>query len=178
MRFALTLILALTSSLGLASRADAQTTGVPCINDYTIVDPAGLGGVSGSTSCTPLAFPGGGPVTLSISGSSTAVLCLVLVKGTPCSPGTLCLPPSFCPIPFSACGGTTNLSYDLTLPVPTPAFVCPMVPVPGAPCTTCIIPVPLPPSITFSTQAVILDFTCGPPSFFHVLPTQAYDVAT
>ncbi len=176
MRFMLIAALAAFSVSGLARQADAQTTGIPCINDYTIITPAGLGGVSGSTSCTPLPIPGGGPAVLGVSGGATAILALIFVKGTPCAPGTFCLPPSVCPIPFTACAGTTNLSYDLTLPIPPITFVCPMVPVPGTPCTACIIPVVLPPGVMFSTQAVIFDFVCG--TFLDLLPTQAYDVAT
>ena len=49
--------------------------------------------------------------------------------------------------------------------------------VPVAPCTLCTIPVTIPAGITFSTQAVILDIVCGTLAV-HLLPTQAYDVAT
>lgn len=168
--------LAAVLCLGFAAPVDAQTTGVTCINDYTILTASGLGGGSGTTSCTPLALTGGGPTTITVSGSSTAFFCLIFAKGTPCAPGTLCLPPSICPLPFTACTSSTNLSYDLTLPVPAPTFTCPMVPVLGTVCTECVITFNLPPSINFSTQAVLIDPVCG--SILQLLPTQAYDVST
>jgi hypothetical protein len=176
-RFQMRAALALAGLLGLAGLVGAQTTGVACLNDYTIVTASGLGGISGSTSCTTLALTGGGPAVVEIQGQSTGLLALVLVRPIPCAPGTVCLPPSTCPIPFTACSAFTNLSYDLTLPVPTPTFICPMVPIPGTPCSECQINVVLPPNINFSTQAVILDPVCGTTPFI-LLPTQAYTVST
>jgi hypothetical protein len=166
----------MSALVGLAGALGAQTTGVPCLNDYEINTTAG-GGLSGSTSCTTLLMPGGGLGVAEIQGSATAAIVLVFVKPTPCAAGTLCLPPTTCGAPFTACSAFTNLSYDLTLPVPAPFFICPMMPIPGTICSECRIPVNLPPSINFSTQAVIIDFSCGTTPFF-LLPTQAYNVST
>jgi hypothetical protein len=145
----------------LAATGTAQTTGVFLTNDYQV---NGLG--SGSTSCTPMCFPGGG-VTLNLSvfaaPGSFAIVVFNFCPCTACSmpaPANTCLPA----IPATACGGS-NQSLDmnltaacgiafsaflvpnsagfLSLPLTIPSFT-------GPPCT----------NITISTQAAVIN-PCG-----------------
>ena len=162
MRFPVLLGLA----LGLLSvPAAAQTTGVPFINDYTV------GGVaSGSTSCTSVSIPGGGlavPFTVTASAPGLPVFIFASVSLVPgavclCVPCTLGVAPSPCPIPtFSACPAPTNQPIDLVLGTPS----CPLPILPGVtepdpvdgPGGVFTVPINLPPSMTFSTQAVVVD---------------------
>lgn len=179
-----------TLPLLLASTASAQVTGVCGVNDLTI---SGFG--SGSTSCTPTPPMGGAPVTLTATAGPTAFMTIFVIDFCPCVPCTVALPPALVcvkPIPFSACGGTTNQSLDI------PLFTCPVAPpllfavpnVPGgppcadgtAPATSATlplgpIPAGLPAGFVASTQALILDPVCSTIFFGnHALLTQAYDI--
>ena len=180
MRFLVLLGLALASA-----PAAAQTTGVPFINDYTV------GGVaSGSTSCTPVSIPGGGlavPFTVTASAPGLPVFLFASVSLVPgavclCVPCTLGVAPSPCPIPtFSACPAPTNQSIDLVLGAPFCALLTrPGVTGPdpaGGPGGVFTALIPLPPSLIFSTQAIVVDPLCATPAF-GVVFTQAYDVFT
>ncbi len=172
---ALALAGAMLLLLALPSRA--QTTGAFCANDYTI-----NGLVPGSTSCPPpLVFPGG-PSRFTVITRNPGVPVILLVSlVTPCCPGLICLPPSGCPIPFTACGGTTNQSLDICPNLLQ--FPCGVtVPDPATGCGICNVVIAIPPGINFTTQAVILDPApplgrCGVPGFDFLL-TQAYEVRT
>lgn len=166
-----------------------QTTGVPGMNDYTIncvgcgttnppCFPAtatpGAGGVSGSTSCTPLWFnvSAGGTFTFQVSCAPNVPVSIFL-DFCPCIPCWLPLPP-VCGIPFTACGGTTNQSVDidLTCPWSTP-FSGTSSPT-GVFTATIIVP-PLPPltCVRLSTQALVgSNLACVGP----FLVSQAYDL--
>ncbi len=182
MRFPVLLGLA----LGLLSvPAAAQTTGVPFINDYTV---GGVG--SGSTSCTSVPIPGGGlavPFTVTASAPGLPVFIFASVSLVPgavclCVPCTLGVAPSPCPIPtFTACPATTNQSIDLVLGTPSCALL--MMPgvtgldPAGGPGGVFTATIALPPFVSFSTQAVVVDPLCATPAF-GVVFTQAYDVFT
>ena len=100
----LTTILALTL---LAAAPKAQTTGVPGFNDLT----ANAMG-SGTTSCSPpITMIGGGLVTLNVSTAPGVPTVYLFTPFCRCQPPFVNLPPSpFCPIPFTAAGGTSNQS--------------------------------------------------------------------
>ena len=144
---------------------NAQTTGAPNLNDYCI-GPF----VSGSTSCTPVVIPGGGATTLNIDARTSGLPVFIFVA----------LLPGSCPAPAltfvnTTCGGGLVQSLDI-IPGTFPPFVCTT----GAG-GSCIIPVTLPAGISFATQAVVLDPTCGVPAFgpnLRLLFTQAYQVFT
>ncbi len=169
----------------LSAPAAAQTTGTPFINDYTV------GGIaSGSTSCTPVPIPGGGlvPFTVTATAPGLPVFIFASISAVPgavcaCTPCTIPALPSPCPIPFTACGIAgvlSNQSVDLPIGLPfctllTVAGVT--VPSPAGLGGVFTAPLPLPPGLMFSTQAVIVDPFCATPSFGVVI-TQAYDVFT
>jgi hypothetical protein len=169
----------------------SQTTGIPGLNDYTITcvgcSPApsgcwssgvggGTGGVSGSTSCTPLYFnlSAGGTFTLSVSTTPGATV-WIFTNPCLCTPCFAPLTP-ICGIPFTSCGGITNESVDLNL-----GFGCPLTQIfmgvaggGGVFSATVTMP-PLPPFVCLqlSTQAAVSSpFACVGP----VIVTQAYDV--
>ena len=179
-------VLAIGLALGaLSAPSGAQTTGVPFINDYTVAGVA-----PGSTSCTPVPIPGGGPVPFTVTATAPGLPVFIFasisaVPGVVC-PCTPCTVPAFlspCPIPFTACpfgGALSNQSLDLPLGM----SFCALLSVGGVtlPDPTGIggvftAPIPLPPGIMFSTQAIILDPGCATPTF-GVVFTQAYDVFT
>jgi hypothetical protein len=144
-----------------AGLALGQTTGVPGINDYTINS---LG--SGTTSCTPLCFPGGG-LTLNFQLSAPGgALGLVMINFCPCLACQLTAPTNAClpTIPSTACG-SSNQSFDLDLSPPcgipftqvalpnSAGVLTVSIPIPsftGIPCTNAVI----------STQAIVFD-ACG-----------------
>lgn len=171
---ALRLVLA---SLAIAALGRAQTTGVPGINDYTINSPT----CSGSPSCQTCCFAT--PVTLSCNVSTAPGNVAVIVWSfCPCSAGFMCGGTNACvpAIPTTACGNTTNTSYDLILGCVSSTFV---VVANGSGNATLSLPIPsigpAPPcSVTLSSQAVVID-PCGlgvalfPGPF---VTTQAYSV--
>ncbi|HGY92481.1 MAG TPA: hypothetical protein ENK43_15040 [Planctomycetes bacterium] len=134
--------------------AQAQTTGIPGFNDYTI---AGAG--SGSTSCTALTFTSPVVLNFQVSASGPGLPVFAVVSNLPCSPGAFS--------PFT-CQGTT---FDLVF---TPGIIVTPLGVTG-PGGVVSVPVAVPPlitPITFATQCVVVDPGCaGLPLF-----TQAYDV--
>ncbi len=189
------LILALVVSAAfVAPDVRGQTTGVPFINDLTVTcagcgigtsacwppsTVGGPGGVSGSTSCTPLYFD------LSVAGTFTIAVTtapgaqvIILIDPCPCVPCFLPLP-IFCPgaifIPFTACGGTSNQSVDIDLTCAWSILVQGNASTAGL--YTFTFPLgPLPPNtcIRASTQAAIITnaFACGGP----LIVSQAYDL--
>ena len=163
----------------LTQTAGAQqgTTGVPWVNNFCI-GPAGFGG----TSCIPYANTGGGPDTLTVECAQPGLPVFFFWSGpNPCSASSLCLPASTAAIPFTACGGATNQSIDI-LPNAQPPFTCTSTTVASLPGVgICTLPVNLPPGITFSMQAVILDPVNGVPlgnGGLRILMTQAFQVIT
>ncbi len=166
--------LALAAAL-FGAPAAAQTTGVPFINDYTVG-----GFTSGSTSCTPAPLFGGGLIPFTVTAApATPVIIFASISAIPgvvcpCVPCTFFAAPSICPIPFTACGGATNQSVDLGLFSP-----CVLLSVTGVTdaAGTFSVPILLPPFLTFSTQAIVLDPFCASTSL-GVVVTQAYDVIT
>jgi len=178
---ALGLCLALTGA-----RANAQVTGVPGINDYTL-----NGFTSGSTSCTSLCFPS--PVTLTMAvHTAPGNLAIAFWTDCPCRGCSIPWPPNACApsIPLGsvpACS-LTNQSIDF-FPVPSCSILFSFTMVAnsaGFASTTISVPlinfgtVPCAPTNpTFSTQAVVLDLCgnggvpVGPGPF---VLTQAYDV--
>jgi hypothetical protein len=174
------LLLASLAAVFLAAATGAQTTGVPCINDYTI-----NGGVSGSTSCTPISVPGGGVLSLKVSTSPTAIAVIFVFRtgSGACVAPTLCLPPvlsPLCPVPFTACAATTNQSIDIGIPftiVPGPlCLTIPDTSMPG--CRACFLSVPVPAGISFGTQAAVIDPLCFSLFGLDLMVTQAYQVST
>ncbi len=134
--------------------AQAQTTGIPGFNDYTI---GGAG--SGSTSCTALTFTSPVVLNFQVSASGPGQTVFVVVSNLPCSPGAFS--------PFT-CQGTT---FDLVF---TPGIIVTPLGVTG-PGGIVSVPVSVPPllmPLVFATQCVVQDPGCaGLPLF-----TQAYDV--
>ena len=154
----------------------AQTTGRFGFNNYC-VGPF----FTNSTSCTNITFPGGASTALEVNSRVPGLPVFIFVSLTnPCSAGALCFPFTTCgSIPFTACGGTTNMSLDI-IPGAFPPFVSTST-LGGGGTGLTFIPVTLPPGITFSTQAVIIDPVCGVPAFgpsLNLLFTQAYNVST
>jgi hypothetical protein len=171
-----------------ASCVLGQTTGIPFVNDYTITcvgcgtTPTscwstgvggGAGGVSGSTSCTPLYFnlSGGGTFTFTVTTTPGAT---VTIFTTPClcTPCWLPLAP-ICGFPLTACGGITNQSVDLNVGCGLNTLFS-GVAVGGVFSTTVTLP-PLPPGacIQLGTQAAITgSLSCAGP----VIVTQAYSI--
>jgi hypothetical protein len=102
---------AAAASVLLTTAALAQTTGVAGINDFTI-----NGSTPGSASCTNMCFPT--PVNLNLDVSTVnGNFVIYLFSFCPCVPcvwpwGTNSCSPS---IPMTACGSTTNQSFDLLL---------------------------------------------------------------
>jgi hypothetical protein len=143
----------------IAVPALAQTTGVVGINDYTI---NGVG--SGSTSCTAVCHAT--PVNLSLDVSTAPNNIVVYVLSfCPCFGGFVCGGPNPClpAIPFSACGATSNQSFDLQLGCVTQILGIAVANTAG----NANLPLPLPfvgpapaCSIPTATQAIILD-VCG-----------------
>ncbi|MCA9320852.1 MAG: hypothetical protein KDB53_08965 [Planctomycetes bacterium] len=137
-----------------AGSTEAQTTGFPGFNDYTIT---GLG--SGSTSCTALTFAT--PVTLNfqISTAGPGRVVYLMASDLPCFPGTFT---------GFTCQGTT---FDL---IWTPSFFFTPLPLTGPfgfTGTSLAVP-PLLAPFRFSTQCAIIDPGCAG----LVLFTQAYEV--
>jgi hypothetical protein len=118
--------------------------------------------------------------------------CVPCVLGkTPAPPPPLC----FGPIPFTACGLTTNQSLDILPGACQPPGLTFFVPATGGgivcpsglpPATSSILPLGvLPPGFVLSTQAFIFDFSCFSPAWIlsispaiGILKTQAYRLAT
>lgn len=166
------LFLTATAIAALGALAPGQTTGVPFLNDYTVA-----GAASGSTSCTVVPIPGGGPTVFTVTCSPTAVLAVLVFSPCPCAPGFLCVAPTPCAIPATACPlaaggpGTTNQSLDLLLPC---GLLPPLVVFPVAGVATAVLP--LPPGLVFGTQAAVVDPACPAP--LGAMLTQAYTVTT
>lgn len=168
----------LSSLLLSAALATAQTTGVPGINDYTINGSA----CSGSPSCTTCCFAT--PASLNCSVSTAPGNFVIIVWSfCPCSAGFVCGPPNAClpPIPLSACGSTSNQSFDMMLGCVMTTFWA-SANTAGVASFTLNIPnlgPAAPCSIgPLSTQALVLD-TCGLGTPLFPGPfvlTQAYDV--
>lgn len=152
--------LAALAALLLGSSAQAQTTGVPFLNDLTV---NGFG--SGGVSCASFTLSSTA-ATFTVTGDPGA-LAVVAYSPNGCAPAVACLPPVPCPIPFSACGGGTNRSIDL-LP---PLFVgCSFV-LNAAGTGSCTVAIP--PGTFVGVQAVVLpSASCG--GVF--VTTQAYNV--
>ena len=146
-----------------AAPVNAQTTGMPGINDYTV-----SGMLPGSTSCNPVAVPFIVPVTFTVStlpGFPVAILfnfCPGPIGAFTCAPGFASFPPCFAP-PIN--------SLDILYGIPP----CVGIPVVGLADAAGMFSVTLPPCgipfYFFSTQAVIVDPFSGCLQF-----TQAYDV--
>lgn len=152
----------LLPTFALAAASIAQTTGVPGINDLEV---NGFG--SGATSCATTCFPNGN-VTLNYTANVPAgAFVIVLFTFCPCAtcqlpgPTNSCLPA----IPNTACGFTTNQSFDLDLNAACgPLLALPMavnsagvmglsMPIPGftgLPCTNAVL----------TAQAIVVD-PCG-----------------
>lgn len=173
-----------------ASCVVGQTTGVPLANDFTVTcvgcgtTPSlcwppgatpGLGGISGSTSCNPLFFDlsGGGTFTLAVTcvpgGQVT-----IFTDPCPCTPCFAPLGPTCLPIPFTACGASTNQSVDLDFTCPLSVLVSGFTNTAGVFTVTFTIP-PLPPftCLRLSSQAVVFP---GPACAGPFVLTQAYDI--
>jgi hypothetical protein len=103
------LLLAITATTALAL---GQTTGVTGINDYTINGSA----CSGSPSCTSCCFST--PVTLNCNvATAPGNAAIFFWSFCPCTAGFICGPVNSCvpAIPSTACGSTTNQSFDVLL---------------------------------------------------------------
>lgn len=174
----------------LATVCGAQTTGIPGLNNFTMTcagcgtggyvscfgagNFGGPGGVSGSTSCTPLYFDvaAGGTFTLMVTTLPGATV-QFFYNSCPCSLCNVPLSP-ICGLPLTSCGFTTNQSVDLNLgcgvtllgsgSVNTAGFFGLSITVPPLPPSTCI---------TLSIQAAIFG---GPACSGPVIVTQAYRV--
>lgn len=133
--------------------AVAQTTGVVGQNDYTI-----NGAGSGSVSCTPLAFPPGLPLVLSVTSPPGSIVTFGFSL-CPCVPCSVPLLPVACPIPATACGGVTNVSADVAVFGPCPTYFT--APMPSIGSVILTLPVPAIAGFTFSTQAVIANSPCA-----------------
>ncbi|MEM7310449.1 MAG: hypothetical protein AAF682_27475 [Planctomycetota bacterium] len=161
----LSALLTVALALGLASPANAQTTGVPGVNDYTI---AGFG--SGSTSCTFFAPPigGGWPMSVSATGPGLPVLFHYAIVGIVpgCVPGFFPLAPLPC-VPF-----LLPHSIDIVLgagSIPFGSFAA----FTGAGGVATVVAPPFAPlGLTVTTQAYVIDPTCG-----GLVATQAYTLA-
>ena len=188
----MTLVRKLSIALGLTllltgARANAQVTGVPGINDYTL-----NGSTSGSTSCTTLCMPAPLNLTMAVSTVPNAPV-VVFWTDCPCRGCSIPWPPNACApaIPFGsipACS-LTNQSIDF-FPVPNCQILFQFTLIAnsaGVASLTLSVPplnlgtVPCAPgNPTLATQAVVLDpcgvggFPVGPGPF---VLTQAYDVA-
>ena len=172
-----------------ASVLCGQTTGYPSLNDYTINCVGcgtttttcwssgvggGTGGVSGSTSCTPLYFnvSAGGTFTFSVS-CSPGTQVWMFTNPCFCSPCNLPLGP-ICGIPFTSCGATTNQSVDLNLSCGINLLFNGFASGTGIYSVTVTVP-PLPPGLCLqvATQAAIMStIACVGP----IIVSQAYDV--
>jgi len=171
----------------IACPARTQTTGVCGANDLLV-----NGAIPGSTSCVPSGPWGSTPITLSVDASPAAVATIFVISTCPCIPCSLprLASPSSCPqpIPFTACGSTTNQSFDVFC---GPGCVClfviaPNLPAPacpsGRPKTTAVLPIgpiptSIPPGFVASVQAGVIEVPaiCASPSW-GVVKTQAYDI--
>ena len=139
----------------LAAPLDAQTTGTPGFNDYTV-----NGISSASTSCTTATIPFATPISFSVSTCPFSPVFL-LFSPCACSPGFLTLPPVRCQ------GLVFSQSLDLQM-----SSTCSLSVIAGiadaAGNFTLTLP-SCPSGATFATQAVTR--CCAP-----FLLTQAYDV--
>lgn len=155
-----------------AATARAQTTGQPGLNDYTI-NGQGSGGTSPRSLVLPVGRSG---FTVSTSAPGQLVV-FAFSSNLPCTPGAACFAPSPCPLPATACGGSTNQSLDILFG--STVFVV-QVSVASGGGGVSRFSAHLPPNIDFSTQVGIIDSTCGT-TFFglgSVLLSQAYDART
>jgi hypothetical protein len=171
-----------------AGVVQGQTTGIPFVNDYTITcvgctaaptgcwssgNPGGLGGVSGSTSCTPLFFnlSAGGTFTFTVTTTPGAFVTM-FTSPCLCTPCWLPLTP-ICPYPLTACGGITNQSVDLNVGCGLNTLFSGVAV--GRVVSVTITVGPLPPGacIQLGTQAAITgSIACAGP----VIVTQAYSL--
>jgi hypothetical protein len=183
-----TLVTVLVGAL-LATALFGQTTGIPFMNDYTITCVGcgsatstcwssgmggGLGGVSGSTSCTPLNFnlAAGGTFTFTVTCTPGAQV-FIYTNPCLCSPCWLPLGP-ICGIPFTACGATTNQSVDLNVGCGLNLLFTGFASGTGVFSVTVTVPA-LPPMtcLQLATQAAITgSISCAGP----VVVSQAYDI--
>ncbi len=145
--------------------AHAQTTGVPGFNDYIV-----NGTLSGSTSALTVNVPGGGPTIFELSSTPFTPVAFFFSL-CPASPCWFPLSPVGCPIPFTACSGTTNNSIDIDFSCPT--LVMSMTTDAFGFASSVIN---LPPGMVFSTQAGVLHPCAAPP--IRVMMSQAYTVTT
>lgn len=146
------------ATLVLALNVAAQTTGIPCCNDYTI---NGFG--SGTTSCTKYINPAGSNLFFGVDTVPTATSVLFVFSTSPCTPGSIVLP---------GCCGLIQ-SIDLNLSSTLIFVTAPVITAPGVPCARSFFNVPFCPSgFVFSTQAAVIDPFC--PGGIRL--TQAYDV--
>ncbi len=156
-RIATLAALTLSLSLGLA----AQTTGIPCCNDYTI---NGFG--SGTTSCTPYFNPPLSPLVFAVETTPTATS-VFFAFACQCLPGSVVFP--------GCCGTLVSIDIDLSCLFGAPIGPFPVTSAPnvcGTPGTASWTVPFCPPLTRFATQALVLDPNCS--SGFYV--TQAYDV--
>ena len=151
--------------------APAQTTGVPGLSDYTV---NGIG--SGGTSCRSLVLAPG-RAGFAVRTAAPGQVVVLAFSALPCAPASLCLAGSPCPLPATACGGTTSQSVDLGLDA---LILAVRVTTPSGGGGQAQLQLNLPPGLHFSTQAAVLDPACGTSllGFAPVLLTQAYDVRT
>lgn len=164
--------LRLLSGLGLAAvltvaPAAQGTTGVPGVNDYTVG-----GMIPGSSSCTLLSPVPAGPTVFSISTAPGAPVVFFFNLNCPCRACLFpWLPSTGCGMPPLVCFTPSNQAFELD----TSSGFCTLL---SASTTAnaagvASITVTLPPTIRFSTQAVLLH----PCDASNLIFTQAYNVS-
>ena len=146
----------------LAPPCFGQVTGTPGLNDYTV-----NGSFSGSTSCNIVVIPPASPLTLAVSGDPlTTVIIIILVPvpgaGCPCTAGFAPFPPN--------CAGVQSLDILFGTPGCVSLLISGVTDAAGDYSVTAPS---CPPSLRFSTQAVLLGPAACPPPVW----TQAYDVS-
>ena len=147
----------------------AQTTGVPGYNDLTV---NGLG--SATTSCTDLSVPPG-LVTFNVSTAPNVPTVFLFTVFCDCYPCFFARPPSeaTCPIPYTACAGTTNQSIDLLLGY-CPVLSATVISDAAGDATLTLL---VPPGFSVGVQAASVH-PCQATSPFPILLTQAFTVVT
>jgi hypothetical protein len=160
-------LLAIGATAALAAAPAAQgTTGVPGINNYTV-----NGMIPGSTSCPFLGpFPAG-PMVFSVSTAPGAPVAFFFNVNCPCVPCFFPWVPATCPLPALGCGALTNQAFELNSTFAFCVFLSASTSANTAGVATITISVP--PTIRFSTQAVLIH-PCNAGLVF----TQAYNVST
>jgi hypothetical protein len=153
-------------ALALAAAPAAQgTTGVAGVNNYTV-----NGLTPGSSSCTLLFPVPAGPVVLNVNTAPSAPVVFLFNVNCPCSPCFFPWAPATCPMPPTTTCPTTNQAYELNSTFATCIFLSAGTTANSSGNAT--ITVVVPPTIRFSTQAVLIH-----PCYAGLVFSQAYNVS-